>query len=167
MQKIRRRRAHGSFLVCLLLALVLLVLAVVYALYANVTDVEVFKEALNKADVNELLAMMMGDGNVPATLSTGLSLLDGQNIKAGDLLSGFAENTINYLLNNTQEWKPVVTLMGMEIPIPLSEDFYSHMETVKTFVKLGTQAFMVLLGFAGMNEDEIRAGLAALHKAWM
>lgn len=149
MQKIRRRRAHGSFLVCLLLALVLLVLAVVYALYANVTDVEVFKEALNKADVNELLAMMMGDGNVPATLSTGLSLLDGQNIKAGDLLSGFAENTINYLLNNTQEWKPVVTLMGMEIPIPLSEDFYSHMETVKTFVKLGTQAFMVLLGFAG------------------
>lgn len=149
MQKIGRRKAHGSFLVCFVLALLLLVLAVAYALYVNVTDVEVFKAALNKADVNELLAMMMGEDDVPSSLSMGLSLLEGQNIKAGDLLAGFAENTINYLLNKTQEWKPVVTLMGMEIPIPLSEDFYSHMETVKEFVRLGQLAFNVLLGVAG------------------
>jgi hypothetical protein len=146
---IRRRKAYGSFLVCLLLALVLLVLAVAYALYVNVTDVEVFKTALNKADINELLTMMLGDDGVPASLGAGLKLLEGQNIKAGDLLSGFAENTIAYLLDETQQWTPVITVMGMEFPIPLSEDFNAHMETVKTFVKIGRTGFMVLLGVAG------------------
>lgn len=149
MQMIKRRKAHGSFLVCLLLALVLLVLAVAYALYVNVTDAEVFKTALNKADINELLTMMLGDDGVPTSLGAGLKLLEGQNIKAGDLLSGFAENTIAYLLDETQEWKPVITVLGTEFPIPLSEDFNAHMETVKTFVKLGRTGFMVLLGVAG------------------
>lgn len=145
-----RRKAHGAFLTCLLLGLLLVLLAAVFALYTNATDEAVFKAALLKADVAELLDIVAGESGLPAGLGATLALGGDQMEATADMLSGFAKDTIDYLVDNTQEWKPVITVMGMEVAIPMSEDFVSHMADVKSMVAIGQKAFIAALAVAGV-----------------
>ncbi len=144
-----RKKAHGAFLTCFILGLLLVLLAAVYALYINATDEAVFKEALLHADVGELMNLVMGNNGLPAGLSAGLAFAGDQKEITADLLSRFAKDTIDYLVDNTQEWKPTLTLMGIEMAIPLSEEFLAHMADVKQWVVFGRQAFVGLLVVAG------------------
>lgn len=152
MQKTVRvlKKARGAFLTCFILGLLLVLLAAAYSLYTNATNEEVFKEALLNADVGELMEIVLGNAGLPAGLGASLSLGGDQQQATAELLSKFAKDTIDYLVDNTQEWKPTITVMGMEMAIPLSEDFVAHMATVKGFVEIGTKAFLALLAVAGV-----------------
>ncbi len=152
MQKTVRvlKKSRGAFLTCFILGLLLVVLAVAFSLYTNVTKVEVFEAALQEADVNELLGIVLGNASVPglsANLTKG-GLTD--SLATPEAISSFAQDTIDYLVGKTDEWKPVVTVMGFEVPIPISADFMSHMEDVKDWVDIGQKAFYALLAVAGV-----------------
>lgn len=152
MQKTVRvlKKARGAFLTCFILGLLLVLLAAVYALYTNATNEEVFKAALLKADAGELLDIVLSGSGAPAGLGAGLALGGDQMEATAELLSRFAKDTIDYLVDNTQEWKPVITVMGVEMAIPMSQDFVDHMAEVKGFVAIGQKAFIALLGVAGV-----------------
>ena len=152
MQKTVRalKKTRGAFLTCFILGLLLVLLAAAFSLYINVTKVEVFEAALEEADINELLGIVLGDANLPG-LSAGLtkgSLTDG--LATPETLSAFAQDTIDYLTGETDEWKPTVTVMGFEVPIPISQDFMSHMEDVKGWVEIGQKVFFALLAVCGV-----------------
>ena len=152
MQKTVRvlKKSRGAFMTCFILGLLLVLLAAAYSLYINVTKVEVFEAALQEADINELLGIVLGDANVPG-MSAGLTkggLTEG--IATPETLSAFAQDTIDYLTGETDEWKPTVTVMGFEVPIPISQDFMSHMEDVKGWVEIGQKVFFALLAVCGV-----------------
>lgn len=152
MQKTVRvlKKSRGAFMTCFILGLLLVLLAAAYSLYTNATKVEVFEAALQEADLNELLGIVLGDANLPG-LSAGLTkggLTEG--LTTPETLSTFAQNTIDYLVGKTDEWKPTITVMGFEMPIPISQEFKTHMEDVKGWVEIGQKAFYALLAVCGV-----------------
>ncbi len=152
MQKTVRalKKTRGAFLTCFILGLLLVLLAAAFALYTNVTNVEVFETALEHADLNELLGIVLGDANIPG-LSAGLTkggLTDG--LATPEALSSFAEYTIDYLTGEVEEWKPTLSVMGFEVPIPITDEFQSHMEDVRGWVAIGQKVFYALLAVCGV-----------------
>lgn len=153
MQKTVRalKKTRGAFLTCFILGLLLVLLAAAFSLYTNATKVEVFEAALEKADVGELLQIVLGNATIPGLpsgLTKGAGLTD--SLATPELLSQFAQETIDYLVNKTDEWKPALSVMGIEFPIPISDDFMAHMDTVKGWVDIGQKAFYALLAVAGV-----------------
>lgn len=153
MQKTVRalKKSRGAFLTCFILGLLLVLLAAAFSLYTNATKVEVFEAALQEADVNELLDIVLSGANVPGlsgNVTKGLNLTD--SIATPEALSAFAQDTIDYLVGKVEEWKPTVTVMGFEVPIPISQDFMNHMKDVKNWVGIGQKVFFALLAVCGV-----------------
>ncbi len=141
------KKSRGAFMTCFILGLLLVLLAAAFSLYTNATKVEVFEAALQKADLGELMEIFLGSGEIP-----GLGgLFKGGNtasLTSSEMLSSFAQDTIDYLVGKAESWEPSVTVMGMEMPLPISQDFMSHMEDVKGWISIGQKVFYALLAVA-------------------
>lgn len=148
MQKTVRalKKSRGAFMTCLILGLLLVILAAAFSLYTNATKVEVFEAALEKADLGELMEIFLGSGEIPGL--GGMFKGSTGSLTSSEMLSSFAQETIDYLVGKAETWEPSVSIMGMEMPLPISEDFMSHMEDVKGWINVGQKAFYALLAVA-------------------
>lgn len=144
------KRTRGAFMTCFILGLLLVLLAAAFSLYINATKVELFETALEHADLDELLGIVLGEANLPG-LSAGLTkggLTDG--LATPETVSAFAQHTIDYLVGQVEVWEPKVSVMGFEVPIPISEDFKAHMDDVKGWIEVGQKVFFALLAVCGV-----------------
>ena len=144
------KRTRGAFMTCFILGLLLVLLAAAFSLYINATKVELFETALEHADLNELLGIVLGEANLPG-LPAGLTkggLTDG--LVTPETVSDFAQHTIDYLVGEAEVWEPKVSVMGLKVPIPISEDFKAHMDDVKGWIEVGQKVFFALLAVCGV-----------------
>ena len=127
------KKSRGAFMTCLILGLLLVILAAAFSLYTNATKVEVFEAALEKADLGELMEIFLGSGEIPGL--GGMFKGSTGSLTSSEMLSSFAQETIDYMVGKAETWEPSVSIMGVEMPLPISEDFMSHMEDVKAALK--------------------------------
>lgn len=116
------QKKRNSFWTCLIAAFLLIALALGAAVYYNATKVSLLTEGIQEH------------------VNLGAVGLDESRAER------FAEDTLNYLQGNANEWAPVLRIGDHILPIP--EAFKSHMATVKGWFTSATAVLLAGLAIA-------------------